>query len=339
MLSASWVLITSLKPSGRRVIGHNVVVGVCIALPVSGLLSLWLIDLDTALAMPLYWFFPTTFIAIWVIIKEHLAGSDKTIWFAVCLLPIMLGSLITVLFALGFQLPINPLTALMQGIVASCFLLTIMNSAYLVSLIRRERDREIIQSRLKTQQTAELEKLVKDRTEELESSNQLLKELAHKDGLTNLPNRRSIDLFVDASFKSDTESLGIAILDLDHFKQINDKYGHDLGDLVLRRVAEVLSPHNQDACVAGRFGGEEFAIIERNAQHHSFQARLQKVHEGINNLKIDEHPELKIKACIGWSMCKNKDHVGHSFRKADQALYKAKEEGRNQIFSELNFVA
>ena len=184
---------------------------------------------------------------------------------------------------------------------------------------------------LKTHQTHELEKLIRERTQELESSNQLLQELASKDPLTKLPNRRSLDLFVDKSIEDNVKVIGIALLDLDHFKRINDTYGHDVGDIVLCQVAEVLKPLNTSDCIAGRFGGEEFAIIQRLPEKTNFEAALKALHVKINQIVIPDYQDIQVKTCIGWVISDGNETIGEYFRRADKALNQAKEQGRKPV--------
>ena len=215
MVSSSWMFLALLKRRENHVAFDKLLLGYTAALVVAGLFSAVFLDLKTSLDIPLYWFFPVAILWSIIILKEHKTGSIKAKWFAISMIPFALASLMVVLFALGFELPFDPLGSLMLGIIATCLLLTALISTYLIKILQHQRDLEIQQSKLKTQQANELETLVKDRTQELELSNQRLKDLAAKDPLTKLPNRRSMDLFIDKNLSN----LGIAIMDLDHFKQ------------------------------------------------------------------------------------------------------------------------
>jgi diguanylate cyclase (GGDEF)-like protein len=178
-----------------------------------------------------------------------------------------------------------------------------------------------------------LEILVNERTQELESSNQLLQELAANDPLTKLPNRRSLDIFVDNSIEDNDKVVGIAMLDLDHFKRINDTYGHDVGDIVLCQVANILRPLNTTECIAARFGGEEFAIVQHQPEKSDFEAVLNELHIKINQIVIPDYNKIQVKVCIGWVISDGHETISECFRCADKALYQAKEQGRNQLVS------
>ena len=331
MISSTWLLISLLKRQGKEVKYQGVLWGYTVLLILSGLFSVLFLDLNTTLVIPLYWFFPSILLSVFITYKEHKAGSIKAKWFAFSIFPSVAGGGFIVLFALGFSFPIDPVGSLMLGIVTTCLLLTVMISTYLIKLLQSQRDTELKHSILKTHQTHELEKLIRERTQELESSNQLLQELASKDPLTKLPNRRSLDLFVDKSIEDNVKVIGIALLDLDHFKRINDTYGHDVGDIVLCQVAEVLKPLNTSDCIAGRFGGEEFAIIQRLPEKTKFETALKALHVKINQIVITDYQDIHVKTCIGWVISDGNETIGEYFRRADKALYQAKEQGRNQL--------
>jgi diguanylate cyclase (GGDEF)-like protein len=218
----------------------------------------------------------------------------------------------------------------MKGLLLTCFLLVASTSAYLLRVLKDDRDRQKQQSELNSKQAKKLEELVKERTAELEASNQQLKDLAHVDSLTQLPNRRSIDLFVD-KLNDDCAPICLAMLDLDHFKKINDTYGHDVGDLVLQEVGKLFKGLKNGNTIAGRYGGEEFAIVSKNITPQDFETSLKSLHAYINTTTIARYPALKIGACIGWVVCDKAEQIIEAFKQADQALYEGKQKGRNKV--------
>ncbi|MEP1445514.1 MAG: diguanylate cyclase [Paraglaciecola sp.] len=324
MISSSWLTVSLLKRQDKKVRFQNIVFAYTVLLIVCGLFSALFFDLNTTLVIPLYWFFPSVLLTLIITYKEYSAGSVKALWFIFSMLPFVLGSAIVVVIALGFTLPIDPIGSLMLGLVSTCLLLTVMISTYLIKLLQSQRDVE-------QQQANALEKLVSERTQALHASNKLLQELASKDPLTKLPNRRSLDLFVDDYIEHNGNSIGIALLDLDHFKRVNDTYGHDVGDIVLCKVATLLEPLNTDGRIAGRFGGEEFAIIQRLPEESAFAAMLQTLHVKVNQLMIPDCESIQVRACIGWVISEENESISDCFRRADKRLYEAKEQGRNQI--------
>jgi diguanylate cyclase (GGDEF)-like protein len=324
MVSSSWMVVSLLKRHNRTVKYQKVLFGYTTLLVVSGLCSALFLDLNTTLRIPLYWFFPAILMLMFVIYQEHKAGSIKAKWFALSMLPLIIGTSIVVIFGLGFNLAIDPVMAIMLGIVTTCLLLTVLISTYLIKLLQSQRD-------TKQQQAVTLDSLVQERTQALELSNQQLIELAAKDPLTKLPNRRSLDIFVDDNKSQGSGRLGIAMVDLDHFKRVNDTYGHDVGDLALCEVANLLKPLNTSECIAGRYGGEEFAIVLRESKDTEFEALLLNLHQKINSIVVANYPDIQVKTCIGWAISSADEPISECFRRADKALYQAKEQGRNRV--------
>ncbi|WP_339723662.1 diguanylate cyclase [uncultured Paraglaciecola sp.] len=324
MVSSSWLTISLLKRQDKKVAFQNIVMAYTALLMISGLFSALFLDLNTTLVIPLYWFFPSVLLAFFITYKEFSAGSVKALWFIFAMLPFSISSAIVVAIALGLNIPVDPIGSLMLGLVSTCLLLTVMISTYLIKLLQSQRD-------LEQQQAYALEKLVNERTQALEASNQLLQELASKDPLTKLPNRRSLDLFVDDCIEHNAKTIGIALLDLDHFKRVNDTYGHDVGDIVLCQIAALLQPLNTADCIAGRFGGEEFAIIQRLPEKSVFAATLKALHLRVNQIVIPNYESIEVRACIGWVISEEDETISDCFRRADKRLYQAKDQGRNQL--------
>jgi diguanylate cyclase (GGDEF)-like protein len=338
LLTAGWTVFSSLKRPNRTVYGLRFAIFCGLILPVLGLLVWHYVGLDEALRLPVILLFPFVIFASFVIYKEHNSGSDRAKWLAVTVFPVVLSTLSLVLIALfGIELQLDPITMFMVGVLITCMFMVILASRLFVKIVQKERDTEKANAVLKSEQASKLEALIQERTKALSASNEMLKKLAANDGLTNLPNRRSIDLFVDASFSSEADNhhhIAVALIDLDHFKNINDTFGHEAGDTVLIEIAKILQPLNSKECMAGRFGGEEFAIIQQNVSEQHFSDTLADIHKQINTLSLQQLSGLKIGACIGWTVCKDAADIVYAFRRADKALYKAKDAGRNRIIAE-----
>lgn len=204
-----------------------------------------------------------------------------------------------------------------------------------------ERDAREAQDRaLEIQRKANetLEDKVKERTNELESVNQKLAELSTTDALTGVRNRRYFDQMLDREFnraRREREPLSILMLDIDHFKQVNDDYGHQVGDDALRRVANVLSEvvHRTTDLVA-RYGGEEFTIILPNTEVAGAYTVAEKIRTNIAKQEFDtESITFSITISIGIMGDEPSKDSSPDFwlKEADDALYKAKEEGRNTV--------
>lgn len=350
LISSFWVVFASLSRDGHQVFGATWAKWFCVALPFIGLLAWQTVSLDFALKLPVLLFFGFIVMAAIVITVEHKKGSDRAKWLAAAMLPVTLSTLILISIAV-FQISIDldPIATFMTGIVLTSLFIVSLTTSYMVKVVQRERDAQKVAAQDKARQAEKLEALVKERTLELEKTNKTLAKLASCDVLTGLPNRRSIDFFVDESFTANSDDaqqctedivLFVALLDLDHFKSINDRYGHDVGDIVLKAVAHVLQDFNNDTRIAGRYGGEEFAVIERkrerkrergNHEEASFAKTLSTIHKSINELAIAELPDQQVGVSIGWSSCTTSDDIVDAFRRADNALYAAKDRGRNVI--------
>src|SRR5690606_28237550 len=176
------------------------------------------------------------------------------------------------------------------------------------------------------------------RTEELERTNAKLKQISVTDGLTNLLNRRAFEEVFLTEYKRayrEKSSLAILMIDLDHFKRINDQYGHPFGDLCLIKAAEIISQNiRRPSDVAARYGGEEFIRLLPNTDTHGavYVARniLRMLAEA---LVTDGEHQLAMTASIGVSAETPRSSDGREglLKQADQQLYAAKEAGRNRI--------
>ncbi len=166
---------------------------------------------------------------------------------------------------------------------------------------------------------------------ELERANKSLKKLADTDPLTQLPNRRrffeNLATELERANRHDFDFC-LVIMDLDHFKKINDNYGHPAGDEVLVRVANKIKSNTREVDHCGRIGGEEFAMIlyasdQKNAI--GFVERIRSVIETSHTGK-----ELPITISIGLTQRKTQDSLETLYDRADRALYQSKETGRNK---------
>jgi diguanylate cyclase (GGDEF)-like protein len=161
-----------------------------------------------------------------------------------------------------------------------------------------------------------------------------LKDMATKDPLTRIHNRR---FFFDAgeglfsSAKREHLSLTAAMMDIDFFKKVNDTYGHDGGDAVLKRVASLLRELCRQTDIVARFGGEEFAILAVNMDETHILPFFNKLRTSIAEAEII-HNGKRIPVAASFGVCHG---VGTSLesmlKSADEALYRAKEGGRNRV--------
>ena len=121
--------------------------------------------------------------------------------------------------------------------------------------------------------------------------------------------------------------------DLDYFKKINDEYGHDAGDLVLKRVATLLKLGVREQDIVGRFGGEEFILILKKAMLEQAVEVAERCRKSIEDtvIDLDDGRKLHISASFGIALAKPDANKEQITRLADEVLYKAKHQGRNRV--------
>jgi diguanylate cyclase (GGDEF)-like protein len=163
-----------------------------------------------------------------------------------------------------------------------------------------------------------------------------LRAMALTDELTRLPNRRHLHLLADAAARtarSRGTAFSVLALDVDHFKSINDRFGHDAGDTVLRRVADAARRALREGDHLGRTGGEEFVAVLPDAPAsaaHPVAERLRAAVERTSFADVD--PALVVTVSVGVAAWAHTDPDFHAtFRRADDSLYRAKAAGRNRV--------
>ena len=161
-----------------------------------------------------------------------------------------------------------------------------------------------------------------------------IREQSNSDHLTGLFNRRYFFQNGRRIYRRSLhgkKSLAIAMIDIDHFKKINDSYGHDGGDEVLRTVARTLSHCFRPGDLLARFGGEEFCIMMQEITADQALEKLEEVRKGIAQLQIS-YGKHTIGVTISVGLCtQTSDDLEAMIKEADLQLYKAKEGGRNQV--------
>ena len=160
-----------------------------------------------------------------------------------------------------------------------------------------------------------------------------LRILADTDMLTGIANRRSFVSQVELLLKNPPQNMMLAIIDLDHFKRVNDTYGHVAGDKVLKAFAAHVASELTPSMRFGRLGGEEFALFAPVKQPHLSFELLDKLRESVSNIRMDFTDEsLVIRMSIGVSFSNvSGNDLDAMMVAADIALYTAKREGRNRV--------
>jgi diguanylate cyclase (GGDEF)-like protein len=189
----------------------------------------------------------------------------------------------------------------------------------------------------------ELDNKVRERTDELEVINNQLHEKSITDSLTQIRNRNYFDYKFPIEYRRSCRSrtsIALFILDIDHFKKFNDQYGHQAGDEVLRKVAESIKKNlNRPSDTIFRYGGEEFTVLLPNTNKGGAFLVAEHVRKKIEETKIEwEDKQLSVTISIGVAACIPSHFEGGStlLQQADDYLYAAKDNGRNQVIYEDN---
>lgn len=304
----------------------------------------------------------TTLIVVVVLTRLSYEGRTSAQILLVAWLSLLIG---ICLFALGrMGLPMPMLLAENAMLIGSTFEAALISFA-LARQIKIERDarmqaQEVALSNerktlevqntllsLQKQNTQELEIKVKERTQKLENAMVELREANHKldnlarlDGLTGLSNRRHFDESFENTWQlglKQQQPISILMCDIDYFKSINDTYGHSFGDQCLIKVAGILK-----ACVsepeylAARFGGEEFIIMLPHTKTSVAINVAEKIRQEIEKLRLKyEGKQVKFTISVGIATATPEQSLQENTLKdnADQALYRAKETGRNRVIA------
>jgi diguanylate cyclase (GGDEF)-like protein len=163
-----------------------------------------------------------------------------------------------------------------------------------------------------------------------------LEELATLDGLTGLLNKRALLELASQKLRSAQrfgKTLSVLICDIDFFKKVNDTYGHDIGDVVIRGFADVLRRNKRDTDILGRFGGEEFVIVcEETAEKGAVQLAERIRAELEASRFTTEQGELAVTCSVGVTTYPTYGQDWEAlFKSADEALYVSKRSGRNRV--------
>lgn len=174
------------------------------------------------------------------------------------------------------------------------------------------------------------------RIEELEMLLEAEQLRSGTDALTELPNRGSYDRAMVREYAHAMRTgspLVVAVLDLDRFKQVNDTHGHAIGDHVLQAFAKILKEERRASDFVGRVGGEEFVIILPGTGIDGAQTFLERLRKSVaDSLHVPVSNEiLCVTVSIGVAQLQDGEDIATFFRRADEALYRAKNEGRNCV--------
>lgn len=191
--------------------------------------------------------------------------------------------------------------------------------------------------------TEHLESEVEERTSELQASQKQLERMAHEDFLTSLLNRRS---FSDQAITEISNAIrfprpvSLLLFDIDHFKNVNDSYGHSAGDLVLKAIANATRKTCREGDLICRYGGEEFVVLLHATESEKAQVLATRLRQAINEIRvISDNQTISITASFGLSCLVEMKQTEESAEKllerllasADQAMYQVKMSGRDAV--------
>ncbi len=188
---------------------------------------------------------------------------------------------------------------------------------------------------LEQQLAASLARIGKLRTELVDA-----RQDATTDGLTGLRNRRALEAAMRRAMRTargEATPMSLLLLDIDHFKQFNDNYGHRTGDLVLRLVAGIIADNVKGRDTAARYGGEEFAVVLTSADLQAgltVAGQIRALLDGKNLVARGKQQPAMVTLSVGVAQFRPGDSVGSLIERADAALYQAKRQGRNRVCCE-----
>ena len=162
-----------------------------------------------------------------------------------------------------------------------------------------------------------------------------LKQLAFRDALTGLPNRRMLDeqlAIANITSHEMNYDFGIALMDIDNFKNVNDSYGHSMGDNVLKMVAKSLQSGIMRTDIIARWGGEEFICLLRGTDEESLKRVAERLRMLIqaSGIRMNSN-EVKVTISIGATLHKAGESIEDMIERADKLLYQSKQDGRNKV--------
>lgn len=147
-----------------------------------------------------------------------------------------------------------------------------------------------------------------------------------------MANRRSLDAAIDSAWQQFEQAgvkYAVVLIDVDHFKQVNDRYGHDIGDRVLAEMANCLQISVRASDFVARYGGEEFVVLLPNTTARNAMLVAEGLRQKVEQLSIASVGHISISAGIS-APANDDNYSGACIKRADQGLYQAKRDGRNR---------
>ena len=195
---------------------------------------------------------------------------------------------------------------------------------------KKQMEEAYLQKNLALEKLEQIYLEIEKKQMELLEINSSLIEILNTDKLTGISNRRFFQEKLDEHIKlywKEAKVFSLLIIDIDHFKKVNDTYGHQIGDIVLVKLANILKTQARTEDIAARFGGEEFIIILPDTDEEESIVIAQKFNQEVETAKWEETGSLTVS--IGIATFSEKDTEASIVKNADLALYVSKEMGRN----------
>ncbi|ACI20121.1 GGDEF domain-containing protein [Dictyoglomus thermophilum] len=160
-----------------------------------------------------------------------------------------------------------------------------------------------------------------------------LRELTYIDELTGVLNRRGLNFFLRKqinNFKKNKKAFGVLFMDIDNFKEINDRYGHNVGDKVLKMLSETLKNNLRTEDMVARYGGDEFVVILQVGDINTLESLTKRIKNLIENSFLEEAGRIiKITVSVGGTLIRENDTMNTLLKRADELMYQSKKEGKN----------
>ena len=213
------------------------------------------------------------------------------------------------------------------------FLLIVLSIVVLITLMVRKPLTDLVK-KMQEQKTVtptgveELRFVTRTYNSILQENREAREKLSHEashDALTGLFNRGAYDLLIESA---DTEHMALLLIDVDHFKSVNDTYGHAVGDRVLKRVADILRQSFRSVDFLCRIGGDEFAVVMTRVNSSMRQIVLNKIARANEMLQHPKDDLPPVSLSVGVAFSDRDNPQGDIFRDADTALYRVKKAGR-----------
>ncbi|MEY4440053.1 MAG: hypothetical protein RIQ36_1517 [Pseudomonadota bacterium] len=241
------------------------------------------------------------------------------------LLPCWLSLMYYIFFASGF---LTPQDAIICGVAVSIFGVVLIGSSVSIARLTRmffHSKFELDEALLKTQESHQREMQM----------SQKLAEQARRDALTGAYNRRHMSEQLEYQLNTYLRShrpFSVVMIDIDHFKAINDQYGHDVGDAVLKEATFAMSRGMREIDICGRWGGEEFMCILPNTTAENAMTCAERLRVIFKSSRFDEvAPDLVVTASFGVATSCPDDKIEDMVKRCDMALYRSKSDGRDRV--------